>query len=142
MEKNVNFYFRYAEKTFPQLIEILGFSDSQVSLYESCLITKKGEDNIIYTKNNLPSKIREKIIHKVSEIDNFEEIIYIDNWIEYLYKINDINLKNDKNILLWFNILKKTIVEIIEKRNEVSKEIIELESELRKNRENDLFKEK
>lgn len=135
-----DFNFRYDEKTFPQLIEILGFSDSQVSIYESCLVTEKGEDNIIDTKNNLPSEIREKIIDKVVDINNFREIIYIDNWIEYLYKINDINLKNDKNILLWFNILKKTIVKTIEERNKINKEIIELDDKLKQNRENKLFK--
>lgn len=139
--KPYKFYFRYTERTFPQLIEILGLSDSEILLYESCLITEKGEDNIIDTKNNCYSKIRENIINKVGEINNFESVIYIDNWIEYLYKINDIDLKNNKNILLWFDILKKTITEIIKKRNETKKTIMNLESELKRNREDDLFKD-
>lgn len=55
-------------------------------------------------------------------------------------KINDNDLKYNRNILIWFNILKKTIKEIIEERKGVQKEIGEIKEQLKNIKDDAMFK--
>lgn len=138
--RKCSFTWRYNEKTFPHLIEQLGLSDLEFSLHESCLIIEKGKVDIIYTNNTRAIEIRRVIIEKFNKIDNFKNIVYIDNWIEYLYKISNNDLKYNRNILIWFNILKKTIKEIIEERKDIQKEIGEIKEQLKNIKDDAMFK--
>ena len=113
----------YEKKTFPYMIDEVMRNAYIFKSYQNAEINKAV--NII-SKDIIKSKqkdIRTEILEEYRNKSNFRDLVYDDNWCQYVHNMGNIKFEDIRSIIRWLTTLSKDIENEILRIDSISKKI-------------------
>lgn len=101
--------YRYAEKTFPHMIEKFAVEDIFHKNEYGVLFNDPMDKQLYEIMYYDFETFREDIIVCFRRLENIDNLIYDNNWTQYIHNTEDISFEDIKSIIKWLNIAPKSV---------------------------------